>query len=154
MDCRRLSRLLLVFAFFSATALLRAEGTMGVFEGTVVDSPDNQAAKDWLYVQGRNGSLRRVRLAGAKVTFDDAVPRRARSKRPEESLKSSARVRVTAQQDGDGEWRALNIVILAQSSGKPAKPPRAKPSSRPASGQTEVLTAKDTVSKAGMAASK
>jgi len=91
------------------SAMARA-GTPGSFRGTIVEGP--QAGKDWIYVQGRAGMARRVEISHARVTYDDSVSPAERGRRPEEALVAGTEVRVTAEQGGDGEWRAISIEIL------------------------------------------
>ena len=85
-------------------------GTPGSFRGTIVDGPSVQ--KGWIYVQGRNGMARRVEVAHAHVTYDEEVPTSERSSSPEDALVIGAEVRVTAEQGGDGEWKASAVEVL------------------------------------------
>lgn len=87
-----------------------ASATPGSFRGTIVNNPS--AAKGWIYVQGRNGSARRVEIAHAKITYDEDVPAADRGSQPEQALKAGAEVRVTAEQGSDGEWHATEVEIL------------------------------------------
>jgi hypothetical protein len=88
-------------------------GTPGVFRGTLVSGPGNEKIDGrWIYVKGRNGSLRRVEISRAKVVYMDSVPETKREKMPEAALKPGAVVRVTAEQDKDGEWRAEEVELL------------------------------------------
>lgn len=102
-------RILRVFAPVLGLAILAA-ATPGSFRGTIVDNP--RAAKGWIYVQGRNGTARRVEISRAKVLYDEDVPAAERRPKPEEALVPGAEVRVTAEQDSDGEWHATQIEIL------------------------------------------
>src|SRR5207302_1577115 len=65
-----------------------SDGLLGVFQGTIVKSSrQNAKTKErWLYVQSRNGSVRKVNIAKAVVEYDDDVPTKQRSKQPAESL--------------------------------------------------------------------
>src|SRR5215208_2826788 len=102
---------LLVATLLLTSALLA--GTPGVFRGTLVDGPGNEKIDGrWIYVKGRNGSLRRVEISRAKVSYMDSVPETRREKMPESVLKPGAVVRVTAEQDSDGEWRAEEVLLL------------------------------------------
>lgn len=85
--------------------------TPGSFRGTIVDGPQ-ASAKNWIYVQGRNGMARRVDISRAQVTYDENVPTANRSGNPADALKSGTEVRVTAEQGSDGEWKASAIEIL------------------------------------------
>jgi hypothetical protein len=87
-----------------------ATATPGSFRGTIVDNPS--AAKGWIYVQGRNGTARRVEISRAKILYDEDVPAAERRPKPEEALMPGAEVRVTAEQDSDGEWHATQVEIL------------------------------------------
>ncbi len=93
---------------------LAAAGTPGSFRGTIVDTPHASAGTDWIYVQGRNGTARRVDISRASVTYDESVPASTRLSKPEDALTTGAEVRVTAEQDDNGEWRASRIEILKQ----------------------------------------
>lgn len=68
-----------------------------------------------MYVQGKNGVIRRANIARAKFEYDEDFPRDKRHKRPEESLLKAAVVRVTAEKDTakDGEWQAVNVLIVS-----------------------------------------
>src|SRR4051794_41875815 len=95
---------LLVATLLMMTSALLA-GTPGVFRGTLVDGPGNEKIDGrWIYVKGRNGSLRRVEISRAKVSYMDSVPEGKREKLPESALKPGAVVRVTAEPDKGGEW--------------------------------------------------
>jgi hypothetical protein len=91
-------------------------GTPGSFRGTIVDRPT--AEKGWLYVQGRNGTARRVEISHAQIVYDEDVPTAERRPNPEDALVVGTEVRVTAEQGSDGEWRASQVEIL-----KPAVQP-------------------------------
>jgi hypothetical protein len=105
-------------------------GTPGSFRGKIVDGPNSGTDKKWLYVQGRNGMVRRVEVAHARVEYDDNVPTASRSRDPEDALKTGAEVRITAEQGSDGEWRASRVEILSpaeapkttQSAGRASRP--------------------------------
>jgi hypothetical protein len=86
--------------------------TPGTFRGRIVEAPAGKEHEGWLYIQGRNKMLRRVALANAAVVYSDQVPSHQREKEPAHSLSPGTEVRVTAEQDADGEWRALRIEIL------------------------------------------
>ena len=98
-----------VFALVLALAVLAA-ATPGSFRGTIVDNPN--AAKGWIYVKGRNGTARRVEISRAKILYDEDVAAANRRPKPEEALTPGAEVRVTAEQDSDGEWHATQVEIL------------------------------------------
>jgi len=91
---------------------LAMAGTTGSFRGTVVEAPTGEPSAGWIYVQGRNGSLRRVQVSRARVIYGQAVPLNQREKAPKASLVFGVEVRVTAQQDSSGEWHASQVEIL------------------------------------------
>jgi hypothetical protein len=68
--------------------------------------------KGWIYVQGRNGSARRVEVSHAKIAYDEDVPAAERNAKPEEALVPGSEVRVTAEQGSDGEWHATEVEVL------------------------------------------
>jgi|SRR5919204_1948157 hypothetical protein len=86
--------------------------TPGTFRGRIVEAPAGKEHEGWLYIQGRNKMLRRVALASAVVVYSDQVPSHLREKLPADALFAGTEVRVTAEQDESGEWRALRIEIL------------------------------------------
>jgi hypothetical protein len=87
-------------------------GTPGTFRGKIIQAPPGKEHQGWLYVQGRNKLLRRVAVENAAVVYSDGVPSSQREKVPAHALVEGAEVRVTAEQDESGEWRALRIEIL------------------------------------------
>jgi hypothetical protein len=110
-----LSSLLLVLVVGSQSAWA---GTPGIFRGFIVAAPVSQdhysgpKQAGWLYVEGRNHMVRRVALAQAEIIYAAEVPAAERQKDPARSLVKGAEVRVTAEQDGNGEWRAQRVEIL------------------------------------------
>src|SRR5690348_12103302 len=84
--------------------------TPGSFRGVIVRGPEDNPG--WIWVKGANGMLRKVGVSGASVVYDKAVPHADREHQPEMSMKSGVEIRVTANQDNDGEWRASKIEIL------------------------------------------
>ena len=111
MSMRRLRQFILLPLILAACATLLA-GTPGSFRGTIVDAPGSSPGKNWIYVQGRNGTARRVEISRADVSYDEDVPQASRVKNPSEALVPGAEVRVTAEQGSDGEWTASTIEIL------------------------------------------
>ncbi len=101
------------------TIMLWAE-TPGTFRGVVIHGPD--MTPGWMYLKSANGQVRRVGISRAKVVYADGVPARERHKTPEESIVTGADVRVTAQQDKDGEWRAIRVEILSLHGQLPVEP--------------------------------
>lgn len=98
-----------VLALILGCAML-AGATPGSFRGTVVDNPN--AGTGWIYVQGRNGTARRVEISRAKIEYDEDVPADERNSKPEDALVPGSEVRVTAEQGSDGEWHATEVEIL------------------------------------------
>ena len=88
-----------------------AFATRGMFQGRVVEGTKREAGR-YIYVAGPSGYMRRVNIQRCRVRFDSAIPASQRVRSAAESLKDSAEVRVTAEQGSDGEWVALDIVIL------------------------------------------
>lgn len=101
----------------------------GTFRGVIVHAPKGEATQGWIYVAGRNGNLRRAEISHAQVLYASSVPARLRAKDPERGLKEGAEVRVTASQDGDGEWRASRVEILKVQREHERKRPRVRPAS-------------------------
>ena len=93
-------------------AVFAAGAAAGSFRGTVVNGPNSGADKQWVYVQGRDGNIRRVDISNARVTYDAAVPKHVRTPKASDSIREGADVRVTASQDGNGEWKASSIEVL------------------------------------------
>lgn len=98
-----------VFALVLGLTIL-ATATPGSFRGTIIDNP--KAVRGWIYVQGRNGSARRVEISHAKIEYDEDVPASERHPKAEEALTPGTEVRVTAEQGSDGEWHAVRLEIL------------------------------------------
>jgi hypothetical protein len=114
----RYLRFFLAFALgLSLAAPAVANTITGVFQGKIVQLPStkSKAKTKWLYIQSKNGAIRRANIANAVVEYDDDYPQAKRHKRAAESLVRAIEVRVTAEQDvgKDGEWQATTILILA-----------------------------------------
>ena len=85
----------------------------GTFQGKVIDPPSNlPKPQGWIYVQGRNHMLRRVEVSHASIVFSSSVPDNQHHKCGVECLTPGQEVRVTAEQDRSGEWRAKRIEII------------------------------------------
>lgn len=85
----------------------------GMFQGTVVSAPPSVIHKPgWIFVQGRNHMLRRVEVAHAQIAFGDNVPASQRHNCDFRCLEVGQEVRIVAEQDGQGEWRAKRVEIL------------------------------------------
>lgn len=90
-----------------------ASAVDGTFQGQVIDPPLNQPVRyGWIYVQGHNHLLRRVEVSHARIVFGDNVPASQRHKCTMECLVAGQEIRVTAEQDNAGEWRAKRVEIL------------------------------------------
>lgn len=87
-----------------------AFATEGSFRGVIVRGPSEQPG--WIWVKGAHSTLRKVEVSAAQVVYDKAVPTSDRQRQPRESIKNGVEVRVTAEQDGHGEWRATRVEIL------------------------------------------
>jgi len=85
-------------------------GTPGSFRGILLEGANTRPG--WMYVQSRNDVLRLVRISGAAVSYGDDIPPNLRHEDPRKSLHPGAEVRVLAEQDGHGDWRAKQIEIL------------------------------------------
>lgn len=107
MNRARLS-LLLLYCVLVPLALPAA--TPGSFRGILIEGADTKPG--WMYVQSRNDMLRLVKLSGAEVYYADEIPENLRHRRPADSLKAGAEVRVLAEEDGHGRWTAREVEIL------------------------------------------
>jgi membrane protein implicated in regulation of membrane protease activity len=113
------SYLALLAILFTAISLV---GISGSFRGKVVESEQSVVTPDWIYVQGRNGTVRRVGISHARISYDDSIPRADRRSNPQQSLVAGTEVRVTAEQGKDGEWRASKVEILTLGQTEDSKP--------------------------------
>jgi hypothetical protein len=85
----------------------------GIFQGKVVNPPlDEAVPPGWIFVLGRNHLLRRVEVVHAVIVFGQQVPLSQRRKCGPECLEEGQEIRVTADQDRAGEWRARRVEIL------------------------------------------
>ena len=103
-------RTLAVAVLACALSVALCAGTPGLIQRQ--GFRDQNASPGWFYVQGRNGMLRRVEISRARVLYAPSVPAADRAKNPAQDLIPGAEVRVTAVQDGNGEWRASRVEIL------------------------------------------
>ncbi len=103
--------LLLIFGLLLGGLPLSAAD--GMFQGKVIDPPVNEPLKPgWIFVQGRNHMLRRVEVAHAVIVFSEGVFPAQQGKCRIECLAAGQEVRITAEQDSNGEWRAKRVEIL------------------------------------------
>jgi hypothetical protein len=109
-NCVTLKRL---FSVMLLTVLAMA--TDGTFSGQVVNGPALDGKQKWIYVQAAKGRTRRVDISSAKLHISSHTPSKDRAGRPEDVIREGMRVRVTATQDTDGEWKASEIEILESS---------------------------------------
>ena len=100
-----------LFAFFLLLLFpVMASATAGSFRGVIVRGPNDQPG--WIWVKGAHSSLRKVEVSSAQIVYDKAIPSADRDRQPRNSIRTGVEVRVTAEQDGHGEWRATRIEIL------------------------------------------
>ena len=85
-------------------------GTPGTFRGILGEVADRKPG--WMYVRGQHDMVRVVYVRRAEVRYDDSIPREQRNQLPRRALTAGAEVRVTAEQDARGDWRATEIEIL------------------------------------------
>lgn len=86
-------------------------GTPGTFRGVLY--PGQNTKPGWVYIVGRNETLRLVHIANASVSYAEEFPARLRREKPAKSLRPGADVRITAEQDADGNWEATEVEIIA-----------------------------------------
>jgi hypothetical protein len=92
-------------------------GTPGSFRGILYHGTDTKPG--WWYVVGRNDSLRLVYIGKAvAVIYADEVPQQDRRAVPAQSITPGAEVRITAEQDDHGAWRATEVEILSVKGGR------------------------------------
>lgn len=104
------ARILLSAILLFSVPLLAVDG---MFQGRVVNAPASVARRaGWIFVQGRNHMLRRVEVAHAEIVFGDNIPVSQRHKCNFHCLEVGQEVRIIAEQDGQGEWRAKRVEIL------------------------------------------
>jgi hypothetical protein len=105
----------------SAVCVLAYGATAGSFRGTVIEGDRGSVSQGWLYVRGRDGSIRRVDISHAVFGYDESVPPERRKASAREQLEAGADVRVTAEQGSDGEWRASRVDIVKPASSRSAE---------------------------------
>jgi hypothetical protein len=99
-----------VAAVLLISAMILWAQTPGTFRGVVIHGPE--ITPGWMFLKSANGQVRRVGISRAQVVYSETVPAKQRQTMPALSIASGAEVRVTAEQDQDGEWRAIKIEIL------------------------------------------
>ena len=113
-------RLLRIFLPLALVTAISA-GTLGIFHGDVIDSPNHQHREGWIFVQSAKGMLRQVDVSKAQVTYSEDVPAGQRAKSPNADLVPGSEVTVTAEQDNGGEWHAREVEIVRLSSQRASK---------------------------------
>ncbi len=96
--------------------------TPGIFQGRIYQPGKQSLPEGWIYVLGRNHMLRKVEISRATIEYADTVPAGERADQPPAALVDGTEVRVTAEQDKSGEWRAsrVEIIKLSRSRLRPA----------------------------------
>lgn len=102
--------LTLTLAVLLISSVMTWGDTPGTFRGVVVHGPEIMPG--WMFLKSANGQVRKVAISRAQVVYSESVPAKERQKTPALSIATGAEVRVTAQQEADGEWRAIRIEIL------------------------------------------
>jgi hypothetical protein len=94
---------------------------LGVFQGKIIQKTSTKSGRQLVYVQGKNGFVRKVDVARAVVEYDEDFPVETRLAKPAQALTVSAEVRITGQQKKN-VWLAEEVLILAPSpDAKPKK---------------------------------
>ena len=96
----------------TALSVPLAAATPGIFEGMVYEADAPKVPHGWILVQSKNGMLRKVEISRARVVYAQSVPRAHRLQDASGALVHGTEVRITAEQDSSGEWRASEIEIL------------------------------------------
>jgi hypothetical protein len=109
LSSNRLTATLLALLFVMP---LMGAKTPGVFRGVLVESPKGETATGFVFLRARNGNMRKVETTKAVVAYDESVPKDQQTVSAAEALKPGADVRITAEQEGDGEWHASRIDIM------------------------------------------
>jgi hypothetical protein len=99
-----------LLAFLLLTSIAFA-GTPGTFRGILY--PGRNTKPGWVYIVGRNDTLRLVHIANASIVYAEEFPQRLRRANPAKALRPGADVRVTAEQDKKGNWRAREVEIIS-----------------------------------------
>lgn len=77
-----------------------------------MDIPQGEPTTGFVYLKARNGNMRKVEMTKAVIAYDDSVPKEQQTTAAREALKPGVDVRITAEQEGDGEWHASRIDIM------------------------------------------
>lgn len=112
----RNGRIWLLLFLALASCLFATDGT---FLGTIVSPPGQEAVTPgWIFVQGRNRMVRRVDVTHATIVPAQGTAPGQGKKCGAECLAIGQEVRVTAEQDSRGEWRAKRVEILRPAADK------------------------------------
>ena len=109
-----IARMLLLITLAAPLAV----ATPGIFEGVVYEADEPKVPHGWILVQAKNGMLRKVEISRARVVYARSVPSKDRVPEPSVALVHGTEIRVIAEQDSSGEWRATQIEILRVSKKK------------------------------------
>jgi hypothetical protein len=107
--------LLLTVGFLSLAALLLPDvtrATPGIFQGEIYEPAHEKVPQGWILVLGRNHMLRKVEISRATIVYANTIPARQRADPPHSALVDGTEVRITAEQDKSGEWRASRVEII------------------------------------------
>ena len=112
--------LLLLAPLFAATP--------ASFRGKVIEvaSPQPDPNQRIIFVVSKNGALRKVEIGAAKVVFSEELPPKDRAGEASAALKHGAEVRVVAEENGHGVWKARSVEILRLPGAK-VDPPKPDP---------------------------
>jgi hypothetical protein len=113
-----LNRLLALMMALLFMVPLTAANTSGVFRGVLVENPNGEQGSGFVYLRARNGSMRKVETSKAEVAYDEGVPKEQQMGAAADALKPGADVRITAEQQSDGEWHATRIDIMSMEATK------------------------------------
>ncbi|HLH09388.1 MAG TPA: hypothetical protein VKW78_19275 [Terriglobales bacterium] len=98
----------LVVLFVSVLAF----AVSGTFRGYLAEDPVPDGAKRWVYLESRNGSVRRVEISHAALSYGEEVRQKRHPENASDGLRKGAGIRVTASQDESGEWEASTVEII------------------------------------------
>jgi hypothetical protein len=118
---RRWALVSLSLVYFSALLLA---ATPASFRGKVIEvaSPQPDPNQHIIFVISRNGALRKVEVGAAKVVFSEDIPEKDRAGEASSKLKHGAEVRVIAEENGHGLWKARSVEILSLPGAKKPAP--------------------------------
>lgn len=103
------TKILLVVLLFAST--LSFSATVGNFSGRLVSGPGGDSSHHWIYVLGNKGSVRRVDVSHATITYGSGYRKGDRRSDASESLREGVQVHVIASQDSAGEWKASRVTV-------------------------------------------